>query len=96
MLKFDTNLEKVGKVTIPKNNTSGAVGVHYDKGRARWRAQIFFRKKLYFLGYHKTFDDAATIRKLAHEKLHGEFLGWYNSLGKYHRGLKKRLQICNQ
>ena len=92
MHKFDTNLAKVGKVTIPKNNTSGAVGVYYDKGRARWRAQIFFRKKLYFLGYYREFDDAAAIRKLAQEKLHGEFLEWYEQ----HAGKENNNEKSNQ
>ena len=79
MMQYDTNIAKVGNVTIHANNTSGAVGVYYDKRRARWRAQIFFRKKLYFLGYYKSFDDAAAVRKLAQEKLHGEFLEWYEA-----------------
>ena len=64
----------------PKNNTSGIKGVSWDKGRQKWVAQIVFQGKHYNLGRYDKKEDAAEIRKIAEEKLYGNFLDWYHSL----------------
>ena len=38
---------------LNKNNTSGVRGVHFDKDRGLWVAQIMFQKKLIFLADSK-------------------------------------------
>lgn len=64
----------------PKNNTSGIKGVSWDKERQKWVAQIVFQGKYYNLGRYDKKEDAAEIRKIAEEKLYGNFLDWYHSL----------------
>ncbi|MCT4633556.1 MAG: hypothetical protein N4A76_12600 [Firmicutes bacterium] len=59
------------------NNTSGVVGVTYDKTTKTWKAKIQFKKKKYYLGSSKDINIAIQMRKEAEEKLHGEFLKWY-------------------
>ncbi len=59
------------------NNTSGVVGVTYDKSTKTWKAKIEFKKKRYYLGSSKDIEVAIKLRKEAEEKLHGEFLEWY-------------------
>jgi len=59
------------------NNTSGVVGVTYDKSTKTWKAKIQFKNKKYYLGSSKDINDAIQLRKEAEEKLHGEFLEWY-------------------
>lgn len=80
------NLYDTGK-SLKINNTSGYTGVTYNKRRNKWAASIMFRKKLYFLGYHDKKEDAVKARKLAEEKLHGEFLDWYEN--EYKKGMIK-------
>lgn len=62
---------------IPKNNTSGFKGISWDKNRNKWLAQIRFKGKNYHLGRYVDIRDAVKARKMAEDKLFGEFLEWY-------------------
>lgn len=62
-----------------KNNKSGVVGVNWDKSRGLWQARIRFRGKRYNLGRFADFEEACKVRKKAEEKIHGEFLEWYEN-----------------
>lgn len=73
---------KIGIVINPqlnKNNTSGVKGVYPHKNSGKWIASIQFQKKNYYLGIYNKLEDASKIRKIAEEKLHGEFLEWYKN-----------------
>jgi len=61
------------------NNTSGVVGVTYDKSTKTWKAKIQFKQKKYYLGSSKDINVAIQLRKEAEEKLHGEFLEWHKN-----------------
>lgn len=61
-----------------KRNKSGIKGVCYDTSRKKWKAQIRFKNKNYFLGRYNSKEEAAQIRKEAEEKIFGSFLTWYN------------------
>lgn len=61
-------------------NTSGTVGVSYDKSIGMWKAYIQFKKKIYRLGASRDKDAAIALRKEAEQHLHGEFLEWYYSV----------------
>lgn len=61
-----------------KANKSGVVGVNWDKSRNLWMAGIRFRGKRYYLGRFADFEIAVSVRKKAEEKMHGDFLKWYN------------------
>lgn len=71
-----TNVKKLTS-KMPRNNTSGVKGVTWDKTRNKWVAQIQFRKKNYHLGRFEKKEDAIESRKIAEEKIFGEFLEWY-------------------
>ena len=58
----------------PKSNTSGHVGVYWNKARKKWVAAIMVDGKNKSLGYYKEKDDAINARK-AGEKLYGFFTG---------------------
>lgn len=62
-----------------KNNTSGRVGVYFNKNRNKWTAHIKFQGKYYFLGNFDKFEDACKARDIAEKEIHGEFLKWYIS-----------------
>ena len=58
---------------IRNNNTSGVVGVEFDKRRNRWVASIKYCKKEYYLGSFKNKEDAITARKSKEKELFGEY-----------------------
>lgn len=74
----NTNIRNL-TMKISKSNKSGVKGVCWDKRRHKWVAQIGFQKKHYYLGAYDYIEDAAGVRKIAEDKLFGEFLEWYNT-----------------
>lgn len=72
-----TQLSRILTITPTNANKSGVVGVNWDKSRNKWQASIRFKGHKYNLGRFDVFDDAATIRQAAEEKIFGDFLKWY-------------------
>lgn len=65
--------------TMYKSNTSGVRGVHKLKGQNKYTANITFKGKTYHLGTFYSLEDATQARKIAEDKLYGDFLQWYAS-----------------
>lgn len=61
-------------ISIPSNNTSGVVGVVFDKTRNKWKSQIFLDYKNKFLGRFDNFEDAVKVRQDAELKYFGEVI----------------------
>lgn len=59
--------------SVGKNNTSGVIGVSYDKRSGKWLACITYLKKTIRLGMFKEKDDAIKARLCAEQKYFGEF-----------------------
>lgn len=72
-----TCVEKLGRRGLQRNNTSGYTGVQ-ARGN-KWIAMITFKKKVYYLGIYAELEEAVRARRLAEERLHGEFLDWYHT-----------------
>lgn len=75
-LSLDTQAENMKNKKIAKNNSSGVVGVHWDKQRKKWRALIRIDGELKHLGYYIEKQAAIAARKAAEKKygfhkLHG-------------------------
>lgn len=58
---------------LNKNNSSGVRGVHYDKDRKLWVAQIMFQRKAHLLGRFKTKREAIRARQVGEEKYFGKY-----------------------
>ena len=71
-----TQLSKITS-TPTKSNKSGVVGVNWDKARNKWMSSIRFKGHKYNLGRFDNLEDAIKVRKLAEEKLFGEFFGHF-------------------
>ena len=56
------------------NNTSGYVGVTWDKYTRKWIAQIMFGQKHIYLGRYFDINDAIMARQSAERKYFGEYL----------------------
>ena len=72
----NTNINRL-YAHMPQNNTSGIKGVHWDKKRHKWCAQIVFKGKHYSLGRYDKKEDAIEVRKIAEKNLHENFVEWY-------------------
>ena len=72
-LRRATQQEQCCNRPIAKNNTSGAKGVSWEQRHKAWRGKVYFKRRLYDLGYFKNFDTAKTAVENLRKKLHGEF-----------------------
>jgi len=59
--------------TKQSNNTTGAVGVYWNRARNKWHAHIRINYNLIFLGCFKTFEEARQARIKAVKELFKEF-----------------------
>ncbi len=66
-LRVVTHTENQRNMRRSKANTSGVTGVCWDSQKRRWRAEIMVDRKLRFIGYFKSFEDAASARKAAQD-----------------------------
>lgn len=73
----NTNVRVITNKKLLSTNTSGCTGVSFDKSRNKWVSQIVFKGKRYYLGRYDKKGDAIEVRKIAENKLHGDFLQWY-------------------
>lgn len=64
------------KRRVIASNTSGYNGVYQERKSGKWRAQITFKGKTYYLGSFDNLEDAVEARQKA-EVLHNDFLESY-------------------
>lgn len=74
---FGTSIGLIKRQELNKNNSSGHRGVSWDTRKNKWRAYIIFKGIYYHLLYTDNINIAISARKIAEEKLYGEFLEWY-------------------
>lgn len=75
---FDTRLDMIKSGRKPnKNSSTGHIGVYKRKKDGKYIATIRFQKKKYSLGSFFEIKDAIEARKMAEDKLYGDFLAWY-------------------
>ena len=58
---------------IRKDNTTGIIGVWFDKSRNKWATEIMANRKKIHLGRFKNKKDAIKARKLGEQKYFGEY-----------------------
>ncbi len=59
--------------SMQSNNTSGTIGVSWEKRDKKWRAYISADNKRIELGKFINYEDAVNARQIAEEKYHKEF-----------------------
>ena len=72
-LRLATKTQNYHNQGLGMKNTSGIKGVHYDKSRGKWRAEIRFYNNVVNLGRFDTKGMAAVARAKAALRYHGEF-----------------------
>jgi len=68
-LRSVTKQENCRNTSVGSRNTSGCVGVVWDKERGMWAAQIKMNKKNHYLGRFVSFAQAVAARKAAERDL---------------------------
>lgn len=64
-LRCCTQADNLRNRCISTNNQSGVIGVHWEGARGKWRAQIEFQGKVYYLGRFSDKEEAVLARKTA-------------------------------
>lgn len=72
-LRVCRQCENARNVPRKRNNTSGIVGVSWDRTRQKWFANIKLNRKFINLGWHSTIERAAEARAAGERKYFGEF-----------------------
>jgi hypothetical protein len=67
---ISAHVNQVNRKRVGRNNRSGIRGVSRSFGK--WRAQITFQRKNYYLGLFENLKDAAAARKAAELRFYGE------------------------
>lgn len=80
-------------------NTSGVIGVWFDKEKNKWSSEIRFKGIKTFIGYYKNLDEAAYSRYVAEILLFGNY---QNIQNKYSKAImsenisySRKLEIAN-
>lgn len=60
--------------TVFAHNVSGVRGVSFQKASGKWKAEINFKGKCYYLGLYKEYNAAVSARKAAERELWYPFL----------------------
>jgi hypothetical protein len=77
-LRLVTPAQSTYNKSIQPYNTSGEIGVTFDKRRNEWIAQIMYQNKHYCV-YCKTKEEAVIARKNLEDKYFGEY-GYHESI----------------
>lgn len=67
--RSENNMNSVKRV----NNTSGVVGVSWNKARSKWMAFVTHERKKIYLGIFDTIEEASAVRDAKARDLYGEF-----------------------
>jgi hypothetical protein len=59
-LDIDGSIQEINKPK-PRNNTSGVVGVYWNKEMGKWQAQAMIEGKVKYLGYYTCKIEAARV-----------------------------------
>lgn len=72
-LRICTESDNGKNKSLPSNNTSGIVGVSFNKKYNKYETYITIKYKRKFLGLYDSIEDAIKARKQAEEKYFGEY-----------------------
>ena len=72
-LRLATEEQNARNIVGNRLNTSGAIGVSWDKTTGRWKSYVGYKNKTISLGYFDSKEDAAFIAALARKKLYGTY-----------------------
>jgi hypothetical protein len=72
-LRRATTSQNQANSCLPSHNTSGFKGVSWNARQQRWKAEMRYRGRQYFLGYFLTARAAKKVRDCASKRMFGAF-----------------------
>lgn len=69
-LRIAKHFENMQNFPVPKSNTSGFIGVSFNKNSGKWEAYIRTKGRKIYLGKFDSIHDAVEARKIAKRKHH--------------------------
>lgn len=72
-LRASSRSENAMNMGVRSGGTTGVKGVCFDKGKGKFMAHITVNYKFKFLGYFPDIESAAEARRIAKERVFGEF-----------------------
>jgi hypothetical protein len=69
-LRVATQSQNMTNSTKRKDNSTGVIGVSFNKNANKYYAYIWLNKKRISLGYHNTIEEARVVRREAELKYH--------------------------
>jgi len=72
-LREASESQNMSNVKLRAHNTSGAIGVSWNKRRGKWHARVNFELVTYHVGYFDSFEEAVKARDMKATQLHGAF-----------------------
>lgn len=79
-LRLCTNADNLkNRINLPKNNTSGILGVRFRKDRNKWYSELQVNSKTIRLGSYLTKEEAIKARKNGEEKYFKEYKSIINN-----------------
>lgn len=83
-LRFVTPSESAINRGKGKDNTSGCIGVTYDKSRGQWKVSLNKNRICYNIGRYNSLEEAIRQRLLAEKKYYGDMAPQKNMFQQYH------------
>lgn len=68
-LRLVEHAENQKNITMRRDNRTGVMGVQWNPEKRKWQAKITSDRVIVFLGYHDSFEDAVTARRLSEKQL---------------------------
>jgi hypothetical protein len=72
-LRMASHRQNGCNLRVPSTNTSGFIGVSWNRQRGKWTAQIKIKRRNHFLGLFVRKEEAAKAHDRAAKQYHGEF-----------------------
>lgn len=69
-LRFVSHFINTRNHGLPRHNTSGYVGIYFDKRRNNWYSRFIFKNKIFNLGHFKKQSEAIKVRKKAESRIY--------------------------
>lgn len=85
-----TTMQGINRLSVNRNNTTGHIGVGWDKRRQKYRARIMIRGKDIELGYYDKLDDAIKARKEGERKYFDPIREEYEEANGKYRSIEKK------
>jgi hypothetical protein len=92
-LRWATMDENGHNTPITKRNTSGIKGISWKTRDKKWRVEIMYKRKYYYLGEFTDKEEAIKVRQLKANELFGEFTNSCEKIVNFNIKIQKNTKL---